>query len=122
MTSEKYEFIKLDNFTTNLDKYFRRDKKRILEKLKQLLETTPNRHAMLKGVVTVAGLKLHGLRHVKVGVKGYKGGAAAKYRICEECLENKYYERSRVKCEFCDEEKPYRVVLFDILPRGFGYR
>lgn len=88
----------------------------------ELLEYTPNRHGMFKGVVTVSGLKLHGLRHVKIGVKGYKGGAAAKYRICKECLENKYYERSKVKCEFCDEDEPYRVILFDILPRGFGYR
>ena len=44
------------------------------------------------------------------------------FRICEECLREKYYEKSRVRCQFCDENKPKRVVLFDIRQKGFGYR
>lgn len=122
MSSEPYELIELDTFKKNIKKYFRKDEVRIREGLKQKLETTPDRHQMLVRHITVAGMKLAGLRHVKVGVKGHRGGSVTRFRICEECLREKYYEKSRVRCQFCDENKPKRVVLFDIRQRGFGYR
>lgn len=122
MSSESYELIELDTFTKNIRRYFRRDDAKIREKLRQMLETAPDRHAMLKGQITVAGMKLTGLRHIKVGATGYRGGSVTRFRICEECLREKYYEESRVRCQFCDENKPKRVILFDIRPRGFGYR
>jgi len=121
MSFDHYEIIPLDTFNDNLEKYFRRDKARILDKLKQNLENIPNRYEMLKSPMTIAGMKLVGLRHIKVGVSGYKGGSVTKFRICKECLDNGYYITSKVKCEFCDKDKPYRVILFDILPRSFGY-
>ena len=122
MSSEPYELIELDTFQKNIKKYFKREEARIREGLKQKLETTPDRYQMLEGHITVAGIKLTGLRHVKVGVKGHRGGSVTRFRICEECLREKYYEKSRVRCQFCDENKPKRVVLFDIRHRGFGYR
>jgi len=122
MSSEPYELVELDSFRKNIRKFFRKDEEKIREKLKQNLEYTPNRYQMLKGKITVAGLKLVGLRHLKVGVKGYRNGAAIRFRICKECLEEEYYKRSKVRCQFCDEDKPRRVVLFDIMPRGFGYK
>ncbi len=121
MSSEPYEIIELDIFRKNLKKFFRKNEAKIREKLIQNLEYTPNRHQMLKGNITVAGMKLVGLRHLKVGAKGYRNGAATRFRICEECLKEKYYEKSKVRCQFCNEDKSRRVVLFDILPRGFGY-
>jgi len=122
MSSKPYEILELETFRKNIRKFFRKDEKKIREKLKQNLEYTPNRYQMLKGKITVAGLKLVGLRHLKVGVKGYRNGAVTRFRICEECFKEEYYKKSKVKCQFCDEDRLRRVVLFDILPRGFGYK
>jgi len=121
MTSEQYPLVELDNFADNLHKYFRKDEERIREKIKQMLETAPYRYDMLVGKITVKGIKLAGLRHMKVGVQGYRSGAVILYRICEECLENEYYKESRVKCQFCKDNEGKKIVLFDTYPRGYGY-
>lgn len=63
MTSEQYVLVELDNFADNLHKYFRKDEKRIREKIKQMLETTPYRYDMLVGRIPVKGINLTGLRH-----------------------------------------------------------
>ena len=122
MSSELYELKELDTFTRNIRKFFKKDEARIREKLKQNLETIPNRFQMLSGQITVAGMKLVGLRHIKVGAEGYRGGSVTRFRISEECLREKYHVKSKVRCQFCNEKKPRTVVLFYIQPRGFGYR
>ena len=86
-----------------------------------MLETAPDRYDMLEGKITVRGVKLAGLRRMKVGVQGYRGGAVVLYRICEECLDNRYYEKSGTKCLFCKDDEREKVVLFDTYPRGHGY-
>lgn len=116
-----YEFRTVDTFARNLKDFNKANQTKIIAKIKDSLGTYPNRHAMFEGPIFVAGKKLFGLRHVKVGVKGHKGGAYIAYRICEECLEHEYWKKSKVKCQFCDPKKLKRVVLFDVRPRGFDY-
>jgi len=116
-----YEIIPLDTFARNLRDFDRRSRSKIEEKIKDWLRIKPDRYPMLHGHIYVAGRKILGLRHLKVGVKGHKGGAYVLYRICADCLEFEYWKKSDIRCQFCDESKPKRVVLFDIHSRSFDY-
>lgn len=119
--SSNYEIIQLDTFMKNLRDFDKASQTKINERIKDCLSTTPDRFPMLKGAIPLSGKKLFGLRHIKIGVKGHRGGVYVLYRVCEECLKHEYRKKSRVTCEFCDSNKPYRVVLFDVHPRSFDY-
>lgn len=118
----QYDLIPLDSYAEGL-KSFRKDARRKIErKVKRMLEANPRRYQMLKGVVKVRGLSFAGLRHMKVGVQGIKGGAYVLYRICEECRGNEYYLKSDARCKFCDDEdEDDHIVLFAVRPRSLGY-
>ena len=118
--SSEFEIKELDTFRENLRKYFARDEEKIRRVLFERLRMRPDHYQMLEGAITVAGLKFVGLRHIKIGVRGYRGGSVTLFRICEECLRERYYEKT-IRCQFCDENKPKRIVLFNIQPRKFGY-
>jgi mRNA-degrading endonuclease RelE of RelBE toxin-antitoxin system len=122
MNSGRYALLEIRTFSKNIKKYFRNDEDKIRAKIQEMLTINPYRYEFLKGKVIVSGLKLVGLRHMKVGIKGRHGGAVILYRICEECLEHKYYEKSDAQCDFCDEEVENQVVIFDTFPRSRGYR
>jgi len=77
---------------------------------------------MIRNLTTINGVKVAGLRHMKVGAKGVRGGIVVLYRVCEECLQNRYYERTGIRCQFCDENISKRVVLFTSYGRGRGYK
>lgn len=120
--SENYRFIRVDNFDRNLRDFRKRDQERILNKVCEMLSSNPKRYGMMKGKISIRSVKLTGLRHMKIGIKGVKGGAYILYRICQECKENKYIESSDRKCNFCDEDpNDNRIVLFDIHLRSFDY-
>jgi hypothetical protein len=119
--SSEYEIIELDNFTENLKEFDKHSRGKITEKLKEWLSHDPKRFPMLTGGIPILGRKLYGLRHIKIGVSGHKGGAYVLYRVCEECLDNGYWQQSKIKCEFCDPNKSKRNVLFDVRPRSFDY-
>lgn len=116
-----YEIIPLDTFGRNLKDFDKSSRSKIKEKIKNWLSVKPSRYPLLHGHIRVAGVKIYGLRHVKVGVRGKKGGAYVLYRICEDCLNFEYWKKSDVRCQFCDDSKPKRVVLFDVHPRSFDY-
>jgi len=116
-----YEVIPLDTYGKNLLDFDRSNQQRIRDSVTDWLGYEPQRYQMLQGAIRVAGRKFFGLRHIKIGVVGNKGGAYVLYRICEECLKNEYWKKSGVSCEFCDSSKPKRVVLFDVQPRSFDY-
>lgn len=124
LVSSKFELIELDNFTKKLDKKLKistKDKEKLSKRIAEL-EDNPYHGTRLKDLILISGIKIAGLRHEKYGVANYKGGLAVLYRICEECLAYKYYDKgSGKKCALCDEEKPKRVFLFDIRPRGEDY-
>lgn len=117
-----YEIIPLDTFARNLKDFDKSSQSKIKEKVKDWLAYDPSRYPMLEGPIPIAGKKIFGLRHVKVGVRGHRGGAYVLYRICEDCLEYEYWKKSDIRCQFCDDSKPKRVVLFDVHPRSFDYR
>lgn len=119
---ENYRFIRVENFDRNLRDFRKRDQERILDKVYEMLSFNPKRYGMMKGKISIRGVKLTGLRHMKIGIKGVKGGAYILYRICQECKENKYIESSDRKCNFCDEDpNDNRIILFDIHLRSFDY-
>lgn len=121
--SSKYRIIQIDNFIRNLKDFNKANQKKIVDKIKEWLSVKPDRWAMLEGKIYIRGKKIFGLRHIKIGVKGYRGGAYVLYRICHECKENKYWEKSDVRCEFCtDDSEDHTVVLFDVHPRGHDYK
>jgi len=121
VTSTPFEFIPVKTFEHNL-KFYQRDKDRIKTKIEEMLAQNPYRYEMLKGEITVAGVNLAGLRHMKTGVSGRRGGVYVLYRICEECKKNQYMIRGSGKaCEFCDDKKWRHVVLFNVRPRSAGY-
>jgi hypothetical protein len=119
--SSEYEIVELDNFSKNLKDFDKHSQRKITERLKEWLTYEPKRFPMLLGAIPVCGRKLFGLRHIKIGVSGHKGGAYVLYRICEECFENEYWKKSNLKCQFCDPKKTKRNVLFDVQPRSFDY-
>ena len=120
--SKNYRLIMVDNFNKNLRDFRKRDQERILNKIHDMLSFDPRRYGMMKGKISIRAVKLAGLRHMKIGIKGVKGGAYILYRICVECRENNYFELSDKKCSFCDEEpEDNRIVLFDIHLRSFDY-
>lgn len=121
VTSGQFALHEVEAFTKSIKKYFRKQEEKIRAKIQDWLTENPYRYTMLKGKVPVRGVKLVGLRHMKVGVKGYRKGAVVLYRICEECLANGYYEKSDVQCDFCDPDVKKQVVLFDTYPRAHGY-
>jgi hypothetical protein len=116
------EFIPLDTYQNNLSKFKEKDRQRIEKAVIDRLSFKPNHGHTLKNVIVVSGKKLYGLRHFKVGVQNYKKGAYVLYRHCKECYNNEYYLKSKVKCQFCDSNKLDRIVLFDVRPRGVGYK
>jgi hypothetical protein len=115
-----YEPIVLEAFHENLQTFPLEARVKIEDKCINLLCNYPYRFPMLKGEIKVKGLKFTGLRHMKVGVQGVKGGAFILYRICEECKKNDYAVQSGVKCEFCNG-KDKHVVLFATHIRSYGY-
>ena len=124
LVSSKYELIELRNFAKQIKKKLslsQKDEEKVRKRIQDELGETPDRHGKLKSVITVSGRKISGLRHMKIGVANYRGGLVVQYRICEECLEHKYYEKSGPRCAFCDEGRPDRVILFHIHPRQDDY-
>ena len=116
-----YEVIQLKTFLRNLHDFDKTSQEKIIERIKDWLPYRPNRFPMLQGAIPLSGMKLFGLRHIKIGVKGHRGGVYVLYRICEECLNNEYWKKSKLRCDFCDSNEPNRVVLFDVHPRSFDY-
>lgn len=116
-----YELIQLDTFIESLGAFREKDRKKLLEKINEMLSFNPKRYGMLKGHYTLKGVKFVGLHKMKSGASGRKGGAYILYRICEECKENEYYKKSDIFCKFCDDEKSNHVVLFIARHRGLGY-
>ena len=124
MDSGPYEILQpLDTFFESLQRYFpdKRRQGKIIKKIKQMLPVRPYRYKMFESDIEVSGVNLAGLRHMKVGMEGIKGGAVVYYRICEECKNNRYDKLSGVRCKFCDNEKGKHIVLFLVRPRGRGY-
>lgn len=127
MISTPYEFVTLDNFGRRLKRFSEKDKESIKAKTEEMLTLDPYRYPMLKGQIVVSGQRIAGLRHMKVGVSGVKGGAYILYRVCEECKKNNYVSKSDGKCVFCengpaDENKrDMHIVLFDVGLRSDGY-
>jgi len=121
VTSTPYEFITLDAFGQRLQRFSQRDKEKIKGKIKDMLTLYPYRFPMLSGQIPIAGLRIAGLRHMKVGVSGAKGGAYVLYRICKECKEHEFYARSDTRCAFCADTKDNHIVLFDVGPRSDDY-
>jgi hypothetical protein len=115
------EFIPLDIYEKNLNSYHPNNQEKIKKAVEERLSFNPKHGQMLIGKQTVSGAKLIGLRHFKIGIKGVKKGAVVYYRYCKECLENSYYLRSDVQCQFCDKEKPDRIILFLVDLRSAGY-
>ena len=121
MTSTPYEFIPLDNFGKRLNCFSEKNQGKMKEKIDEMLSLYPYRFPMLIGPIPVAGLRMAGLRHIKMGVKGVKGGAYALYRICEECKKYQFYEKSDGRCAFCADVKDNHIVLFDVGLRSDDY-
>jgi len=121
VTSTVYEFIPLDNFGQRLRRFSEKDQGKIKEKIKEMLSLYPYRFPMLTGPIPLAGLRIAGLRHMKVGVSGLKGGAYILYRICEECRKHLLYAKSDAPCAFCADTKDHHIVLFDVGPRSDDY-
>jgi mRNA-degrading endonuclease RelE of RelBE toxin-antitoxin system len=119
--SARYEFIALETFEKNLRMFSPKDIEKIKKKIVEMLSIYPQRYPMLFGKIPLRGLDFVGLRHMKIGVSGLKGGAYILYRICEECKNNGYFNRSDEKCAFCDDTKDKHVILFDVRPRSFDY-
>ncbi len=120
-TKSRYEVIPLETFSESLQSFHRKDREKIKGKIEEMLCENPYRYPMLAGKIKIKGINVEGLRRMKVGVKGVKGGAYILYRICEECKQNKYELKSDVRCKFCDDTKVKHVVLFITRLRSFGY-
>jgi hypothetical protein len=121
VTSIPYEFIPLDNFGQRLCQFSQDNKEGIKGKINDMLGLNPYRFSMLKGQIPIAGQRIAGLRHMKVGVSGAKGGAYVLYRICKECKEHEFYARSDTRCAFCADTKDHHIVLFDVGIRSDDY-
>lgn len=121
VTSKVYEFIPLDTFGQRLTRFPQKDKEKIKRKIEEMLSAYPYRFPMLTGPINLDGLNIRGLRHMKTGVSGIKGGAYVLYRICEECKKNQYHAKSDAPCAFCANTKDNHIVLFDVGPRSDDY-
>ena len=121
MNSAEYEVKVLKTYEESIDRFSKKAQKRINKKIKEILVRYPYRYNMLKGVYSLRGVSLVGLRKFKTGLEGHRGGVYVLYRICKECRENRYYQKSGICCEFCDDDKEYRIVLFLARPRELGY-
>ncbi len=122
VSSKRYEIIELDAFSRDLRKLFDRgDQERIRNAVEAELGVYPKRCELLEGRIEIRGVKIHGLRKLRVNVKGHRGGARVLFRLCEECLQSGYYAKSERRCEFCSPNKPDRVVLFAARPRSIAY-
>lgn len=121
MTSTVYEFIPLDNFGQRLQSFPQMDKEKIKAKINEMLSLYPYRFPMLSGQISIVGLRIAGLRHMKVGVSGGRGGAYILYRICEECKKHNFHTKSDGACAFCANTKDNHIVLFDVGPRRDDY-
>jgi len=121
LNSIHYNVVPLKSFQESLDSFPKRSQRKIKEKIEKMLTVDPYRYIMLKGIYTYKNVSFVGLRKMKTGVKGHRGGVYILYRICEECRKNGYYKKSGDKCEFCDDGMEKRVVLFIVRPRSMGY-
>ena len=115
-----YNYIPLDTFCESLRSFPKNDRIKIKNKCKDVICNNPYHGKMLIGKIEIKGLKFAGLRHMKVGVKGVKGGAYILYRVCEECKKNGYAVKSGVRCKFCNGKNKH-VVLFVAHIRSYGY-
>ena len=121
MNSVKYEVRVLKTYEESMDYFPKKAQKRINKKIEEILVKYPYRYNMLKGIYLLRGISLVGLRKFKTGLEGHRGGVYVLYRICKECRENGYHQKSGICCEFCDDGKEYRIVLFFARPRELGY-
>ncbi len=121
MASNNYKIFQTETFIDSL-KPFKRDKDRIYAKIEQMLSDKPDRYERILQPITIKGVRFSGLRHMKIGIKGLKGGLVVLYRICHECLKNAYYKISQVQCSFCNEKEQKRVVLFTSYTRSHDYK
>jgi hypothetical protein len=121
VTSTPYEFIPLDNFKERLGRFSEDSQKKIKTKIDEMISLNPYRYPMLIGPIPIAGLRIAGLRHMKVGVKGLKGGAYTLYRICGECKKHEFYAKSDGRCAFCANTNDNYIVLFDVGLRSDDY-
>lgn len=90
-----YEIIPLDTYGKNLRDFDKNNRTKIEARIEDWLGYEPKRYLMLEGAIRVAGRKFFGLRHIKIGIVGHKGGAYVLYRVCEECLKNEYWKKKR---------------------------
>lgn len=132
MTLGTVEYVKLtsyeilpptETFLESLQHYFpdKPRQEKIIKRIQDMLSIRPYHYDMFFGNITVSGVNLAGLRHMKVGVEGVKGGAVVYYRICEECKKNGYDMLSDIRCGFCDEKKGKHINLYLVRPRSRGY-
>lgn len=124
MKLDQYEILPpLETFSESLGHYFPNEEiqKKIMKRILNMLSFRPRHYEMFEGPKEIRGARFAGLRHIKVGVSGIKGGAVAWFRICEECKKNNYHSISGVKCNFCDNQKGKHIVLFLVHPRGLDY-
>ena len=119
--ANQLEFIPLETYEKSLGTFPQKDQEKIQNAIINRISFKPTHGSMLKGTISVNGANLFGLRHFKIGVKGYNKGVYILYRYCKECLINEYYEKSKLQCQFCDESIPDRIVLFLVKPRSSGY-
>lgn len=104
--AETTEF--LSNFTKFLDKETQR---KVIQKIEEMICPDPYRYPMLKGP------KFRGIRRMKMGAKGYKGGIRILYVIAEESEKNDY----GYKCPACDKKGCKHIILLNVLPRRLAY-
>ena len=116
------EFVPLETYVTNLGEKFNSVNQAKIQKGLERLDYNPLHGDMMQGPIIIAGKPVYGLRHIKIGVQGSKGGAFILYRYCKECFNNGYAVKSKITCLFCDPSKPNRIILFDVGLRGEGYK
>jgi len=118
--SERYDIIATETSQKNLERLF--DKKsceKIKNKIQEMLRVRPYHYERLSGQ-KIRGVITHGLRRMKVGVSGRRGGAVVLYMICEECRRAGHFRGN--PCSFCDNNKNKHIVILDIFPRNIGYK
>lgn len=121
MNSTQYEIRALKSFQKSLARFPEKSQKRIKNKIEEILTKNPYRYGILTGIYKYKGLSFTGMRKMKTGLEGHKGGVYILYRVCKECRENRYYIKSGLKCEFCEDGIDKRIVLFIAAPRSSGY-
>lgn len=121
MNSVEYEVKALQTFGESVARFPRKAQKRLYKKIGEILVKNPYRYGMLKGIYLLKGISFVGLRYFETRLEGHRGGVYVLYRICKECRENHYYQKSGARCGFCDDSKEYRIALFLVRPRELGY-